>query len=134
MFFSLKELVRWFGVTVFEIWMNLAALLIFSILAVLKHEEMITSSWWLVFVPLFTCDGLNAYFCIIVFIRMYKEKDYRSAGLRLLSSLLCLVCFFICKFLFCQKLNNEEVYSHSEVFAPAFIPFVAMMIKACQMH
>ncbi len=30
-------------------------------------------SWWVVFSPLFVSDALNAYFCVIVFIRMYID-------------------------------------------------------------
>ena len=30
-------------------------------------------TWWIVFSPLFVSDALNAYFCVIVFIRMYID-------------------------------------------------------------
>ena len=30
-------------------------------------------SWWHVFAPLFVSDALNAYLCIIVFIRQYLK-------------------------------------------------------------
>ena len=46
-----------------------------------------STSWFLVFAPLFICDGLNAYFCIIVFIRQYLESQFRIALLRALWSL-----------------------------------------------
>ena len=45
------------------------------------------TSWFLVFSPLFICDGLNAYFCIIVFIRQYLDREFRNALLRALWSL-----------------------------------------------
>ena len=51
---------------------NDAPLPVFSVLLVLKIEGYLlpaSVSWFLVFAPLFICDGLNAYFCIIVFIR-----------------------------------------------------------------
>lgn len=35
------------------------------------------SGWWLVFTPLFVADALNAYFCVIVLIRMYLEALYK---------------------------------------------------------
>ena len=134
MTFTLKELVRWLGVTVFEIWMNLVAVFVFSIVAILKYESILNTSWWNIFIPLFISDGLNAYFCIIVFIRMHKEQDYRVAGLRLLSSVICLVCISIFKKLLCQKLNAEKPYSYSEVFAPVFIVLQVLMVRACQTH
>ncbi|GFQ94844.1 hypothetical protein TNCT_264171, partial [Trichonephila clavata] len=45
-------------------------------IATLKLEKYISISWWSAFVPLFICDGLNAYFCVIVFIRQYLEDIY----------------------------------------------------------
>ncbi len=134
MFFTLKEIIKWFGLTAFEIWLNLVTLFVFSIVAVLKHEEVITVSWWKVFVPIFAADGLNAYFCGIVFIRMYKDAKYRAAGMRLLSSLALLICIFVFKLLLCQKLNKDMDYNYSEVFAPVFVVLQILMLRACQTH
>ena len=134
MLFSLKEIVKWLGMTAFEIWLHLATLLVFSVLAVLKYHEVLDSTWWTVFIPLFTCDGLNIYFCTIVFIRMYKEKEYRLAGLRLLSSVMVLVCLFVFKILLCQRLTKEKNFSYSEVFAPVFVALQILMVRACQTH
>ena len=134
MFFTLEELVKWLGVTVFEIWLNLATLLVFTILLALKLEAVLSASWWNVFVPLFLADGLNGYFCIIVFIRMYKEGEYKKAGVRLASSIVCLVCIFVFKLLFCQKLNKENSLSYSEVFASLFVALQILMVRACQIH
>lgn len=134
MTFTLKELVRWLGMTVFEIWMNLVCLFIFTIIAVLRYEQVLQTSWWNIFVPLYISDGLNTYFCIIVFIRMHKEQDYRVAGLRLLSSIICLIGIFIFKVFMCQKLNREKEYSYSEVFVPIFIVLQVLMVRACQTH
>jgi len=70
MLFRQSELLRWFGISVFEIWIWLLSLTVFSVLLVLKVEEVLSpsTSWFLVFSPLFVSDGINAYFCIIVFI------------------------------------------------------------------
>ena len=46
----------------------------FVILQVEKEVLPSETSWFLVFSPLFICDGLNAYFCIIVFIRQYLDR------------------------------------------------------------
>lgn len=35
------------------------------------------NGWWIVFAPLFVADALNAYFCVIVLIRMYLEALYK---------------------------------------------------------
>ena len=66
------------------------SLTVFSVLLVLKIEGYLlpaSVSWFLVFAPLFICDGLNAYFCIIVFIRQYLESQFRVALLRAIWSL-----------------------------------------------
>ncbi|RZF35759.1 hypothetical protein LSTR_LSTR012057 [Laodelphax striatellus] len=79
MFFSLRELIQWLGLTLFEIWIDLIAILIFTVLMAIKLEEQDTSlTWWIVFAPLFTADAMNAYFCTIVLIRMYLESIYKG--------------------------------------------------------
>lgn len=134
MFFSLKELIRWLGLTVFEIWMHLIAISLFSMLAVLKYESVISLSWWVVFIPLFTCDGVSAYFCIIVFIRMYKDLDFRAAGVRFISSLLSLTLLFVFKILLCQKLDRSRLITCAEVLSPLFILLQIILIRACQVQ
>ena len=63
---------------------------VFSVLLVLKVESVFpdSTSWFLVFAPLFSSDGINAYFCIIVFIRQYLYQEFSNAPLRTLWSLL----------------------------------------------
>jgi len=134
MFITLKETTKWIGVTVFELWLYVLSLLIFSVLAVFKYEGYLGASWWAVFSPLFICDALNAYFVCIVFIRMYKAKNYRAAGLRLLSSIMLLVCIFVFELLLCQKINGDVNYQYSEVFAPTFVALQFLMVRACQTH
>lgn len=73
MFFQLREILRWLGLTVFEIFTALTCFLLFTILLTLKVEKVVDWSYWTVFAPLFVSDAFNAYFCIIVFIRMYLE-------------------------------------------------------------
>ena len=134
MFFTLKELIKWLGMTVFEIWVNVVTFGIFTLLAVLHYDNVLQTSWWMVFIPLFACDGFNAYFCAIVFIRMYKEGKYKAAALRLLNSVITLVLMFVFKILLCQKLNKERMWSFSEVFTPVFVGLSVLMVRACQVH
>ena len=133
MFFTLKEIVKWFGMTVFEIWMYLTCTLLFTILTVLKYEHLV-NSWWQAFIPLFTCAGLNAYFCVIVFIRMYRKKEYRTASVRLLYSLITIICLFVFQLLFCLKLESSARLTYSEVFAPIFVLLQLIMVRACQVY
>lgn len=133
MFLTLKELVRWFGMTAFEIWVHLVSVFVFSVLVVLKQETVIHLTWWSVFTPLYVADGLNTYFCIIVFIRQYQDYALRPAGIRHLSSLLCCSLLFVFKFLLCQKLSDGmSGLSHTEVIAPLFPLLVILSIRSCQ--
>jgi len=93
-------------------------------------------SWWVVFSPLFISDALNAYFCVIVFIRMYIEGSYKAALIRALWSLFMLALLFIFKYLLCQKLNDPDgtKLDYSEVMSPIFILLQLVMIRACQLH
>lgn len=134
MFLTLKELVRWFGMTGFEIWVHLVSIFIFSILVVLKQESLVDMTWWSTFIPLFVADGLNAYFCIIVFIR--HDQDYgtfRPVAMRLIWSVLCFSLIFVFKFLMCQKLSDRtSELSHTEVTTPLFPLLVMLSIRSCQ--
>ncbi|KAH3882823.1 hypothetical protein DPMN_006768 [Dreissena polymorpha] len=133
MFLNLKEIVKWFGMTTFEIWVHLVSILIFSILMVLKLEGVSTMTWWSTFSPLFIADGLNSYFCIIVFIRQFEDFSFRMAGGRLLSSMLIISLLFVFKFLLCQKLSDRfSTYSHTEVIVPLFLLLVVLSIRSCQ--
>ena len=91
-------------------------------------------SWWIVFSPLFISDALNAYFCVIVFIRMYLEGSYKAALIRALWSLFMLALLFIFKYLLCQKLSDDTKLDYSEVMSPIFILLQLVMIRACQLH
>jgi len=161
MFFQLSELLRWLGLTVFEIWIALVCFTAFTVLLTLKvevwnsHESDFSLiqaetgsslrnnleqdspvSWWVVFSPLFISDALNAYFCVIVFIRMYIEGSYKAALIRALWSLFMLALLFIFKYLLCQKLSDPDgtKLDYSEVMSPIFILLQLVMIRACQLH
>ena len=161
MFFQLSELLRWLGLTVFEIWIALVCFTAFTILLTLKVEVWNSHvsdytwiqeesgspsehnveqdspvSWWVVFSPLFISDALNAYFCVIVFIRMYIEGSYKAALIRALWSLFMLALLFIFKYLLCQKLSDPDgtKLDYSEVMSPIFILLQLVMIRACQLH
>jgi len=137
MLFRQKELLRWLGVTVFETWFFLLCLTIFTVLLVLKVDGSLLSastSWFLVFSPLFVSDGLNSYFCIIVFIRQYLDRDFKNALLRAIWSLLVIGLLFVFKFLLCNKLSDSSKLDYSEVMSPVFILLQLVMIRACQLH
>ncbi|KAK4874718.1 hypothetical protein RN001_014078 [Aquatica leii] len=133
--FTIQEIVRWWGLTVFEIWINLISLLIFTILLALKFDhnsEVSHYSWWTIFCPLFASDALNAYFCIIVFIRMHLENSLKAALQRLAWSwnFIFMICLF--KFFLCKKLMGQLNLDYSEIFAPIYILLQLIAVRACQ--
>ena len=137
MIFSLTELVHWLGLTNFEIWVNLVSITMFLILLVLKLDNDYFfghQDWWIVFSPLFVADGLNMYFCSIIFIRMYMEGMIKDAVLRALWSLILLLLIFIFKYFLCQKLSGQATLEYSEVLSPVFFLLQLIAIRACQLH
>lgn len=139
MFFSLDELVHWLGLTVFEIWVNLISISVFTVLLSLHLEGFLIdkqspSAWWVIFSPLFTADALNAYFCTIVLIRMYLEGLYKAAFFRALWSFWFLGLLFAFEFLLCRKLSNLSEAEYSEILAPMFILLQLMAVRACQLQ
>ncbi|XP_012257911.1 transmembrane protein 203 [Athalia rosae] len=137
MIFSLNELVHWLGLTIFEIWINLISLTIFTILLAMKLDSNYFSSsggWWMVFSPLFVADGLNTYFCAIIFIRMQMDGIMKGAILRALWSLTFLLLVFVFKYLLCKKLSGQSSLEYSEVLSPVFILLQLIAVRACQLH
>lgn len=135
--FTLNEIVLWSGLTVFEIFTNLVALLIFTILLTLRVEGYIpatTLSWYGVFSPLFCADLANAYFCIIVGIRMYLDigQVKRRALHRIVWSGHFLVMTIVFKYLLCLKLSGQTELDYSEVLSPIFILLQLIAVRACQ--
>lgn len=137
MIFTLEELVHWLGLTVFEIWMNLISLSVFVVLLALKLDDFYftgNSGWWTVFSPLYVVDGLNAYFCSIIYIRMHMEGMAKVGILRALWSLTSLFLLFIFKYLLCKKLTGQSALEYSEVLSPVFILLQLIAVRACQLH
>lgn len=133
--FKLKELARWLGMTVFEMFVHLVSVTLFSVMVVLKLDKAFDVSWWTVFVSLFICDGLNAYFCVIVFIRQYIEGVYKAGAFRAVWSFLQLLLMFLFKLLLCLKAEGQKSsLVYSEVFAPLFILLMLVMVRACHLH
>ena len=131
MIFTLRELTVWFRLTVFEFTLMIIAAFVFSILLALKLEDKFSMSWWTVFVPLFACDGLIAYFDAIVFIRMYIAKEDEVAFKRLILNGAVLLLLFIYKILLCQKLTGGNQLQYSVIHTPLFILIIGLIIRPC---
>ncbi|XP_030378726.1 transmembrane protein 203 [Scaptodrosophila lebanonensis] len=139
--FKLSELVRWLGLTEFEILLNLCGLLMFTITLSLKISGALNnialdvkSDWFAVFSPLFFIDIFNAYFCVIVGIRMYLDSDNKRKALnRFMWSTYFLVLIAIFKYLLCLKLSGKTGLEYSEVFSPIFVLLQLVAVRACQL-
>lgn len=135
--FKLSELVRWLGLTEFEILVNLCGFLIFTFLLAFKISGTYISAnthWLTIFSPLFCVDICNAYFCVIVGIRMYiGSENKRKAFHRFMWSTYFLVLVAIFKYLLCLKLSGQIGLEYSEVFSPIFVLLQIVAVRACQL-
>ncbi|XP_069097433.1 transmembrane protein 203 [Pleurodeles waltl] len=136
MLFSLRELVQWLGFAHFEIFLHVLAVLIFSVLLVLKVDGFVTGiSWWNVFIPFFAADGLSTYFTTIVSVRLFQDGDKRLAVLRLFWILTILSLKFVFEMLLCQKLveQSRDLW-YGLIMSPMFILLQLLMIRACRVN
>ncbi|XP_054156645.1 transmembrane protein 203-like [Oppia nitens] len=138
MILTFDEIIKWFGVTAFEILMILVSLAIYTVLMTLKVDNIFGSgdwmSWWTVHSPLFVCDALLCYFCIIVFIRQYLEAKYKIAVFRAVWSFNQILLMFLAQLLLCFKLEGQKNLTNSEVLSPIFILLILLLIRACRLH
>ena len=134
--FKLKDMLRWLGVTVFEISLFCICTTIYSVMLTLKLSGVIAEgsmSWWTIHSPLFISDALLAYFCLIVLIRQYLVRTYRVAVFRALWSFNQILLVFLFKLLLCFKLEGQKQISHSEIFSPLMVLLILLVIRACQL-
>lgn len=134
--FKLTELVHWLGLSEFEIFTNLLSLLLFTVLLAMRIAGYLTEQyidWFGVFSPLYCGDVCNAYFCVIVGIRMYLNNNKRRALNRLMWSVKFLVLIAVFKYLLCLKLSGAHNLDYSEVFAPIFVLLQLMAVRACKL-
>lgn len=133
MLYTKKEAEQWLGMTVFEMWVHIISILLFTVLVALKVENIWAVSWWTVFIPLFTGVGMIAYFSVIVFIRLFLEHDFKTAGFRVLWSALLLTLIFLFEYLLCQKLAADSIPQghYSQVMSPLFVLPIVLGIRAC---
>lgn len=76
----LKELTVILGVGPFEIAAHSLGLFVFTILLTLRVESVLTSSWHVLFIPLYTALIIDAYYTVIQLTRLilHSFKDERE--------------------------------------------------------
>ena len=131
MIFTLKEVIKWLGLSIFELWLHIVTISVFSVLVAVKLEGG-TMSWWTVFIPLFVCDGCVAYFSAIVFIRLCFAGDRRLAAMRTLWSACVVALLLTYKILLCQRLEDIRDIDYAVIHVPLFILLKMLAVRACQ--
>lgn len=141
MLFALQELVRWVGLTVFEMLVHLVALLVFTVFLALRLDDIAFTSTmpssydiWIVFSPLFVADVLCTYFNTIVLIRLYIEGHIKEAITRTMWSAGVLFVSALFKVLLCRRLAGLTNLDYSEIMSPIFLILQLIAIRACQLH
>lgn len=134
--FTLQELVRWLGLSEFEIFTNLVSLWLFTIALALKISGYFVDTnidWYTIFLPLFCSDIFNGYFCVIVGIRMYMTLDNKRKALqRVMWSAKYILLTGVFKYLLCIKLAGAPNLEFCEVCAPIFVLLQLIAIRGCQ--
>lgn len=132
MILSVKEITTWLGISVFEIWLHIVTIFVFSILVAIKVEQPSSISWWTAFIPLFICDGCCAYFSSIVFIRLVLAGERKIATLRTLWISCVIALIVVYKVFLCQRLQGARTLGFSVIHVPIFVLLKLLGIRACQ--
>lgn len=132
MILTIKEITTWLGISVFELWLHIVTLFVFSILLAVKAEHPSSMSWWTVFIPLFICDGCSAYFSSIVFIRLVLAGERKIAALRTLWSSCAIALILVYKVFLCQRLQGTRTIGFSIIHIPLFVLLKLLGVRACQ--
>jgi len=131
MLFTLKELQKWLQITIFEIALMLTSLLVFTILVALKLENIISITWWEIFIPLYVSDTLMVYFDFIVFIKLYLVGEKSLAVKRIIVNGIIILLMIIYKVLLCQQLEHAREMKYAVIHSPLFIFIFFIMVRSC---
>lgn len=140
MLFTVEELSPWLGVTRFELLVKTIGLLLFSIILTVQLEryDLPTISnlperdiLW-IFSPLFAANVINAYFCVIVFIRTCLEKTFKVALIRAMWSATVIGILTLFEYMLCHRLMGESKQESSEVLSPLLLLLQLLAVRACQ--
>ena len=138
MMFTVEEFSLWLGLTQFEILVQTICLLVFTGLLTYRvdfSENILSSSdKWLIFSPLFAANVINAYFCVIVFIRTCLERTFKSAIFRALWSSTVIGILMLFEYMLCQKLIGGNTLDTSEVVSPILLLLQLLAVRACQIQ
>ncbi|KAI2803901.1 Enolase-phosphatase E1 [Blomia tropicalis] len=109
MFYDWKEVSLWLNVTPFQIFMFLLSTTISSLLLTLKFSSEIlfnTIPWIIVYGPFYVFEAIDAYFCLIIFVRQYQTGVFGPAFLRFFFNLKRLVLMVLFQLILSAKLKG----------------------------
>ncbi|ESO07734.1 hypothetical protein HELRODRAFT_75869 [Helobdella robusta] len=134
MFLSYDKVSKVLGMTMYELWINLVCILLSSVLLVLKLEDVLEMSWFIVFTPMFVCSGLLAYLIIIMYIRSLQSRSIsrQSATFKMFFSSFFTIALFSFYLLVCLKLNNLSHLSFSIILTPLYLALVVSIFQVCK--
>lgn len=139
MLFTVEELSPWLGMTRFELLVQTVCLLLFTIILTVRFEMIgadvfVSSDIWWIFSPLFAANVINAYFCVIVFIRTSLERTFKVAIVRAMWSATVIGILMLFEYMLCQRLLKNTNLDASEVVSPILLLLQLLAVRACQMQ
>uniref|UniRef100_A0A915DGT0 Transmembrane protein n=1 Tax=Ditylenchus dipsaci TaxID=166011 RepID=A0A915DGT0_9BILA len=138
---TVSEITKWTGITVFEILLHCVALLLTTILIVVKWYSLFTSiTYWHMFSPLFVASALNCYFLFIVFVRMIiEERQFKRAFVSNSFNFLRAIMLWLFELFICYKVEGNQrnqvavESSYGMMFMPIWILMTAFGFQACRL-
>ena len=131
---NLRTLRSWLMMHEFEMFINLFGILIFSILLCVKYDFNATNSsfkWIYVFLPLFLIDILQTYFNFIVFLRLYREHELKTAILHFIFRSIVLLLKFLFKILLYLSIDGDITIKFAYITLPIFLLLTIFLFKSC---
>jgi ribonuclease P/MRP protein subunit RPP20 len=130
-----KSITRWLVMTEFEMLINLIGLFCTTIFISLKLDFDFEFNWFQVMLPMFLADCLQAYFCLIVFLRQFYEFQAKSAVFRLIIASMFLTFRFLFKlFIYLmidEVLNEKKIFKFQFASFPLFFHLIFLMFRSC---
>ena len=128
-----KSISSWLGLTLFEIWVNMACFIIFTILLTIKLHFPLSMAWSRVFIPLFLSSLLTAYLTIIICVRsiFLKRFPWKCIVMKLISTTCLTTTLFLFFHLICIKISTTADISFHLIFIPIYAIFAILMLRVC---
>lgn len=130
----------WFDITLFELWVHFAAIIVSSVMLCLKLHETVSISYMWVASPLFVGLAFSYFFVFIIYLRSCVEfKDYRGPTVRVILNIFRLTCITLFIYFIVEKISGEleksEVANRNTygmVFLPMWLLLASWGFQMCR--